>query len=153
MKKEFSKNWKSSKQPRKQRKYLANAPLHIKKKFLSVNLSKDLRKKHKKRNISVKKGDVIKVMRGKFKKKQGKVTKVNTKTSKISIEGIQVKKQDGSKVDVKLRPSNLQIVELNLEDKKRAKKLGTEVKKPKEEKQTKENDKKEIKKDKIKEEK
>ena len=99
MKNKFSKNWKSSKQPRKQRKYLANAPLHIRKKFLSINLSKDLRKKHEKRNIPVRKGDVIKVMRGKFKKKQGKVTEVNTKTSKISIEGIQIKKQDGSKVN------------------------------------------------------
>tara|TARA_Y100000310_G_scaffold319814_1_gene375567 strand:+ start:1808 stop:2254 length:447 start_codon:yes stop_codon:yes gene_type:complete len=134
MKNKFSKSWKSSKQPRKQRKYLANAPLHIKKKFLSVNLSKDLRKKHGKRNISIRKGDTIKVMRGKFKKKQGKITEVNTKTSKISIEGIQVKKQDGSKVNVKLRPSNLQVIELNLEDKKRLKKDKTqkeEIKKDK----------------------
>ena len=38
---------------------------------------------------------------------------------KITIEGIQVKKLDGSKVNVNLRPSNLQIIELNLEDKKR----------------------------------
>lgn len=121
MKKEFSKSWKSSKQPRKQRKYLAKAPLHIRRKFLSVNLSKELRKKHEKRNIVVKKGDVVKVMRGKFKKKQGKVMEVNVKTSKICIEGIQVKKQDSSKVNVKLRPSNLQIIELNLEDKKRLK--------------------------------
>jgi|TARA_Y100000310_G_scaffold335050_1_gene416159 large subunit ribosomal protein L24 len=128
MKKEFSKSWKSSKQPRKQRKYLANAPLHIKKKLLSVNLSKDLRKKHEKRNINVRKGDMVKVMRGKFKKKQGKVVEVNTKKSKISIEGIQVKKQDGSKVNVKLRPSNLQIIELNLEDKKRLKNQKEEVK-------------------------
>ena len=30
-----------------------------------------------------------------------------------------VKKQDGSKVNVKIHPSNLQIVELNVEDKKR----------------------------------
>ncbi|HED06060.1 MAG TPA: 50S ribosomal protein L24 [Ignavibacteria bacterium] len=121
MKNKFNKSWKSSKQPRKQRKYLANALLHIRKKFLSVNLSKELRKKHEKRNIVVRKGDVVKVMRGKFKKKQGKVTEVSVKKSKVSIEGIQVKKQDGSKVNVKLRPSNLQIIELNLEDKKRLK--------------------------------
>ncbi|MDP7520749.1 MAG: 50S ribosomal protein L24, partial [Candidatus Pacearchaeota archaeon] len=114
MKKEFSKHWKSSKQPRKQRKYLANAPLHIKKKFISVNLSRELRKKYPKRNIPVKKGDVVKVMRGKFKKKQGKVIEVKLKLSKIIIEGIQVKKQDGSKVNVRLQPSNLQLIELNL---------------------------------------
>jgi len=124
MKKEFSTAWNSSTQPRKQRKYLANAPLHLRKKFVSVNLSKDLRAKHSKRNVPVKKGDTVKIMRGKYAKKQGKVTKVNLKTSKIIIEGIQVKKQDGSNVNVGLRPSNLQIVELNLEDKKRSEKLG-----------------------------
>ena len=132
MKKKFSTKWKSSKQPRKQRKYRANAPLHIKKKFVSVNLSRELRKKHNKRNIPVVKGDVVKIMKGKFKKKQGKITGVKLKKSKVSIEGIQVKKMDGSKVNVMLQPSNLQIIELNLEDSKRMKKLN--VKKVKENK-------------------
>ncbi|PIO08323.1 50S ribosomal protein L24 [Candidatus Pacearchaeota archaeon CG10_big_fil_rev_8_21_14_0_10_34_12] len=121
MKQKFSKNWKSSKQPRKQRKYLFNSPLHIKKKLLSVNLAKDLRKKYGKRNVVVRKGDIVKVLRGKFKKKQGKVTSVNVKLSKLIIEGIQVQKRDGSKTSIKMRPSNLQIVELNEEDKKRLK--------------------------------
>jgi len=121
MKKEFSTAWKSSKQPRKQRKYVAKAPLHIKKKFVSVNLSKDLRKKHEKRNLPVRKEDVVKVKRGKFKGKQGKVLSVKLKMQKITVEGIQIKKLDGSKVNVNLRPSNLQIIELNLEDKKRLK--------------------------------
>jgi len=119
MKQKFSKHWKASSQPRKQRKYRANAPLHLKKKFVSVNLSKELRKKHEKRNIPVRKGDIVKIMRGKFKGKQGKVTVVKLNISKVIIEGIQVKKQDGSKADLKLQPSNLQIIELNLEDRKR----------------------------------
>ncbi|MCK5149917.1 50S ribosomal protein L24 [Candidatus Pacearchaeota archaeon] len=121
MKKEFSKKWIKSKQPRKQRKYRANAPLHIKKKFVGANLSKDLRKKHEKRSLPVRKGDTVLIMRGKFKNKKGKVTTVDLKSSRIIIEGIQVKKQDGSKANVKLQPSNLQIIELNLEDRKRIK--------------------------------
>lgn len=129
MKNEFSKNWKSSKQPRKQRKYLAKAPLHIKRKLISVNLSKELRKKHGMRNIPIKKGDTVKIMKGKFKRKQGKVSEVKLKMSKIIVEGIQKTKQDSSKVNVKLQPSNLQIVELNLGDKKRLKgKEKTEAK-------------------------
>ena len=124
MKQKFSTSWNSSKQPRKQRKYLANAPLHIKRKMLSVNLSKELRVKHGKRNVPVVKGDKVKIMRGKFKKKQGKVVEVKTKMMKIYVEGIQVKKQEGSKVNVPMRASNLQIVELNLNDKKRMAKLG-----------------------------
>jgi large subunit ribosomal protein L24 len=121
MKNKFSKHWKESKQPRKQRKYRANAPLHIKRKLLSANLSKDLRKKYKKRNLPVVKGDVVKIMRGKFKKKTGKVTEVITGISKIKVEGIMVKKQDGSKANIKMQPSNVQIIELNLNDKKRMK--------------------------------
>jgi len=112
MKKKFSKHWKVSSQPRKKRKYVANAPLHIKRKFVHVNLSKDLRKKLGKRNISIKKDDKVKIKRGKFKGKEGKVLEVNLKKSKIIIEGIQVKKMDGSKANVKMQPSNLQIIEL-----------------------------------------
>lgn len=123
MKKKFSTKWKASKQPRKQRKYSANAPLHIRKKFVSANLSKGLRKKYGKRNFPIRKGDIVKVMRGKFKKKQGKITDVKIKISKVIVEGIQIKKKDGSKVNVRLQPSNLQIIELNLEDRKRRKAL------------------------------
>ena len=138
MKKDFSAHWKSSKQPRKQRKYLANAPLHIKKKLMSVNLSKELRKKYSKRSLPVKKKDVVKIMKGRFKGKKGKVTKALPKMQKVEIEGIQVKKQDGSKVSIRLEPSNLQIMELNLEDKKRNKILKKETgKKQKEEEKSK----------------
>ena len=123
MKKKFSKAWKSSKQPRKQRKYLANAPIHLKRKMMSINLSKELRQKHSKRNIVAKKGDTVKIMRGKFKNKKGKIIEIKIKMSKIFVEGIQAKKQDGSKVNVKLQPSNLQLIELDLTDRKRAKRL------------------------------
>ena len=119
MKKKFSTAWKGSKQPRKQRKYAAKAPLHIKRKLLSVNLSKELRKKIGKRNAVVRKGDNVKVMTGKFKGKTGKIIQVFTKKTKVTVEGIQVKKQDGSKANIKLQPSNLQIIELDMNDKKR----------------------------------
>nr|AJS12601.1 50S ribosomal protein L24P [uncultured archaeon] len=122
MKRHFSKHWNSSKAPKKQNKYRANAPLHIKRKFLSVTLSKELRKKYSKRNVVVRKGDLVKIMKGKFKKKQGKVLRVYTKISKVEVEGIQVKKMDGSNALVKMQPANLQILELELEDEKRMKK-------------------------------
>ena len=120
MKIKFSKAWIGSKQPRKQRKYLANAPIHIKKKMVGANLSKELRKKHGKRSMALRKGDTVRIMRGKFKKKEGKVTRVNPGMFHIEVEGIQRKKQDGSKVNVKLQPSNLQIIALGLEDVRRS---------------------------------
>ncbi len=123
MKKLFSKHWKASKQPRKQRKYLYNAPLHLKRKMLSCLLSKELRKKLGKRNLPVRKDDVILIMRGKFKGKKGKIEKVNLRKLKIYVEGINRVKLDGSKVYYPLHPSNLMITELNLNDKKRKAKL------------------------------
>jgi len=121
MKAHFSKTWNSSKAPKKQNKYRANAPLHIRRKFLSVALSKELRKKYSKRNVVVRKGDTVKILKGKFKKKQGKILRVYTKISKVEVEGIQVKKMDGSNALVKMQPANLQIIELELKDDKRMK--------------------------------
>ncbi len=132
MKKKFSTAWKASKQPRKQRKYRANAPLHLKKKFVSVNLSKELRAKEGKRNIQIKKGDKVKIMKGKYKGKQGKVLQVNLSFSKIYIDGIQVTKQDNSKANVKFQPSNLQIVEMTDRFNKKAKKKESSKKDVKE---------------------
>ncbi len=119
MKKEFSTSWKASKRPGKQRKYLAKAPLHLKRKFVSVNLSKELRSKYGRRVVVIRKGDTVKIMRGKFADKTGKVISVTMRTRSVGIEGMQIKKQDGSKVDAKFQPSNLQITELYTGDSKR----------------------------------
>lgn len=124
MKVKFSRNWVRSKSPRKQRKYIANAPLHIRRKFLSVNLSKELRKKYGRRNVVVRTGDVVRVLRGSFKGVEGKVTRVNLKKGRVYVENVKRKKTDGSEVLVPLHPSNLQIVELNTEDEKRIKKIA-----------------------------
>lgn len=120
MKREFSKFWKSSKKGRKQRKYLANAPHHIRRNFVSSNLSKELRKRYGKRSFPLRKGDSIRVLRGKFRGKTGKIDRIDLKNLKVSVEGVQLTKKDGTKVNVMLQPSKLQIIELNLEDKERA---------------------------------
>jgi len=126
MKKEFSKFWKSSKKKRKQRKYLANAPIDIRRKFLSANLSKELRKKYGRRSFPLRKGDNVKVLRGKFKGKTGKINVINLKKLKVAVEGVQLTKKDGTKTNVMLHPSKLQIIELNLEDKKRVSSIKKE---------------------------
>ncbi len=123
MKQIFSKLWKSSKQPRKQRKYRYNAPLHLKRKFISVNLSKELREKYGKRNVKVRVEDTVKIMTGQFKKKTGKVSKVDMKKLKIYVEGAENIKRDGSKVLYPIDPSNLMITNLILTDVKRKESL------------------------------
>src|SRR3989344_8685675 len=100
MKKEFSTSWLSSKQKRKQRKYKINAPLHLKHKFLNAHLSKTLREKYGKRSFPLRKGDEVLVMRGSFKKKKSRISEVDLKGTRVSLEKIQRSKKDGTKVSV-----------------------------------------------------
>ena len=129
MKKNWSKTWNSSTQPRKQRKYRFKAPLHVKQKFMTVSLSQELRKKTGTRNAIVRVGDKVKVLRGQFRKKTGKVMETDLKKSKVVVEGIEQIKKDGSKATYPLNPTNLMITELNLEDKKRKLKLSIKTEK------------------------
>lgn len=127
----WSKEWKSSKKPKKQRKYRYNAPLHVKRKFLSAHLSEELRKKYNRRSFPVRKGDEVEIMRGEFKKKKGKINRVDLQETKVYIDGITRKKVDGSDISVPIHPSNLRITELYLKDDKRLKALKRTVKKVK----------------------
>jgi len=119
----WSKHWKSSKKPRKQRKYVYHAPLHIRHNFLSAHLSKQLREKYNRRSFPVRKGDEIEIMKGQFKKKTGKVSRVDLKKVAVYIDGLTRKKVDGSEVQVPIHPSKIKIIDLNLDDKKRLKAL------------------------------
>ncbi|RLJ02769.1 MAG: 50S ribosomal protein L24 [Candidatus Aenigmatarchaeota archaeon] len=121
MRKLFSISWVKSKQPRKQRKYRYNAPKHIRQKFMHANLSKELRKKYNIRSLLLRKGDKVKVMRGKFKGKISKVSKVDLKKLVVYLEDVKRKKVDGREVQIPIQPSNLQIVSAEFDDKKRAK--------------------------------
>ncbi len=123
MKVKWSKNWISSKQPRKQRKYRHNAPLHIRHQFMSALLSKDLRKKYSKRNIPLRLKDKVKIIRGKFKGTIGEVESVSLQKCKVLIKGAEFKKEEGRVVKYPIDPSNTVIIELNLSDSERKKAL------------------------------
>ncbi|MEM7818206.1 MAG: 50S ribosomal protein L24 [Candidatus Aenigmatarchaeota archaeon] len=114
---------KVSKKPRKQRKLLFRAPKHLRRKMLSAHLSKELREKLKRRSMPLRKGDEVKIMRGKFKGKIGKVLRVSYKKYRIYVEGCTKKTARGEEKLVAIHPSKVMIVNLNLEDKWRAEKL------------------------------
>ena len=119
MKKDFSNKWIRSKQPRKQRKYSYNAPLHIKGRFMAAHLSKELMKKYNRRSIKVRKGDKVTILRGQLRKKNNRIERIDLKETKVYIAGVEMIKKDGTKVMYPIHPSNLVVTELNLDDKKR----------------------------------
>jgi large subunit ribosomal protein L24 len=121
MKAKHSTAWVASKQPRKQRKYRYNAPLHIKGKFLTAHVVKDLREKHGLRSLRVRMGDKVRVLRGQFKGREGKVDRVDVKNCKVYVNKVDFLKKDGAtRVPYPLDASNLTIVEFDTTDKQRA---------------------------------
>jgi large subunit ribosomal protein L24 len=111
----------NSKKPSKQRKAIYKAPLHMRHKLLSAHLSKELRKQWKRRSLPVRKGDEVKIMRGKFKGTTGKISKVDLKKLKVYIENVKRKKVSGEEVHVPIHPSNLLMINPVMEDPKRKK--------------------------------
>lgn len=119
MKAEYSPSWNRSKQPRKQRKYRHNAPLHRRQKMMAAHLAKELRQQHKRRSVALRKGDEVKVMRGEHRGRYGKVEKVDLKVLRVTLDSIKARKASGQEVPVMLEPSNLLILKLELGDRKR----------------------------------
>ena len=115
----FSVNWKSSTKPSKQRKYRYNAPLHLRKKFMSVHLSSEMSKKHGVRNLPVRVGDTVKIIKGDFKGKSSKVERVNLRKSLVYVQGVERQRRDGTKSLLGIAPANVIISDLITDDKRR----------------------------------
>src|SRR5687768_6951102 len=113
----------SSSQPRKQRLARANAPHHQARKQMASHLSEELLLRYNRRSMTVITGDEVKLLRGDHKGKSGKIVAVDVSVRKVSVEGVTHKKADGTEVALPVDPSNLLIVKLNLEDKRRQAKL------------------------------
>ena len=113
-----------SKQPRKQRKALYNAPAHTRGKHLSATLSKDLRADLGKRSLPLRTGDKVRVLRGDFKGHEGEVLDVDYGSYKVTIEEVTLSKPDGTAVFLPVDPSNLMIIDADTKDDRRIKNRG-----------------------------
>ena len=113
-----------SKQPRKQRKALYNAPAHARGKHLSASLSKDLKEKLGKRTLPIRSGDKVMVLRGDFKGHEGEVLTVDYGSYKVTIEDVTLSKPDGTATFLPVDPSNVMIIDADLKDDRRIKNKG-----------------------------
>lgn len=113
-----------SKQPRKQRKALYNAPAHARGKYLSASLSKDLRQEVGKRSLPLRSGDKVRVVRGDFKGHEGEVLTVDYGSYKVTVEEVTLSKPDGTSTFLPVDPSNLVIIDADLKDDRRIKNKG-----------------------------
>ncbi len=100
-------------QPRKQRKFRYNAPMHQRRKMVAVHLSKELKAKlgTKRRSAPVHKGDRVKLMRGERRGHTGKVVEVHLADLKVYVEGYTQKNAKGIEKLMPVDPSNLLLLE------------------------------------------
>jgi len=103
----------NSVQPRKQRKFRYNAPLHMRKKMVAVHVSKELAAKlgTARRSVPVHKGDKVKLMRGQKKGHIGKVTNVHLADLKVYMEGATHRNAKGIEKPYPIDPSNLLLLD------------------------------------------
>ncbi len=119
MKSNFSTSWKGSTQTRKQRKYIHQAPAHIRAKFVSASIHKALREKYRARSLPLRKGDKVKILRGSSRGKEATVERVDRTRRIIFLDTLRVSRRDGSEVPVGIAPSNLQIISVVGDDARR----------------------------------
>lgn len=115
-KQNWSKNWKQSKNPSKQRKYTRNAPQHVKDKLLSTRLHPEIREELGTKTLPIVIGDRVKAMVGDQKGQEGIVTRIDRENQQIYINQINRNRQDGTQISIPHPPSNLRIEALNIED-------------------------------------
>jgi large subunit ribosomal protein L24 len=115
-----------SSQPRKERRFRFNAPMHVRQKFVHVHVAKELSSKLgiKKRSVQLRRGDTVRVMSGKQRGRSGKVLAVSMQTGRVLIDGITRKDAKGKEMQIPIYSSNLYIIDIDTSDKLRAEKLG-----------------------------
>lgn len=116
-----------STQPRKERKTLYNLPAHKRRGQISAHLDESLLLKYNTRSVVLRKGDTVRIMRGEFKGTSGKILTVNTRTRKVTVDGVTVSKAKSTQVARPLDASNLVITKLDLTDPLRRTALGAEA--------------------------
>jgi len=72
------------------------------------------------RSIPVRKDDEVRIVRGKYKGREGKVTQVYRKKWVIHVDRVQRDKSNGSSVPIGVHPSNVVITTLKLDKDRRA---------------------------------
>ncbi|THU87239.1 ribosomal protein L24 [Dendrothele bispora CBS 962.96] len=105
---------------RKARKAHFSAPSSIRRKIMSSPLSKELRGKHNTRSLPIRKDDEVRIVRGKYKGREGKVTQVYRKKWVIHVDRVQRDKSNGATASIGIHPSNVVITTIKLDKDRRA---------------------------------
>ena len=105
-----------SSQARKVRKQYFNAPKDQKHIDLSAPLSKELQEQHGIKRLPIRRDDEVKVVRGKYPDRAGRVTAVLLRQMRIHIDQLNVENRPNGAVPIPIHPSNVVITKLKLDN-------------------------------------
>lgn len=117
-----------STKPNVQRRDDHQADLSQRRDVLAAHLSKELRKQYKRRSMSLRKGDEVKIIRGEHFGKVGEVIDIDLKKYMIFVNGVSIKRTVGTEKQVAIEPSNVVITSMKLDDNMRQRILLRKVK-------------------------
>jgi len=98
------------------RKRRYTAPVHVRRKYVSAPLSPSLRAEHGVRSMPIVADDTVTITKGDRKLSEGKILRVDLKNAEVYVEGVTRSRQDGSTVQMPIKPANVMITKLNLND-------------------------------------
>ena len=105
-----------STQPRKQRRTAFNASSFDRHRQLTVALSRDLRSRYKRRALPLRKGDTVRIISGSFKGREERVSKVDMRSLRVTLDNVTIKKVDQKLKPLPIRSNHLILTRLNLAD-------------------------------------
>lgn len=105
-----------SSQPRKQRRVHFHASPFGRRRQMAVALSRDLRGRYRRRALPLRKGDTVRIISGSFKGREERVSKVDLRTLRVTLDNVTIKKVDQKLKPLPIRSSHLILTRLNLAD-------------------------------------
>jgi large subunit ribosomal protein L24 len=87
--------------------------------MLRCRLDDSLREEYGLRSLGIKKGDLVRIMRGQFRDTEGKVLGVDYRAIRVLVDGASTTKSDGKEAKIPLHPSSLMLVKLELNDERK----------------------------------
>ncbi|BGO91771.1 60S ribosomal protein L26A [Rhodotorula toruloides] len=100
---------------RKAHKAHFGAPSSVRRILMSAPLSKELRAEHGVRSIPIRKDDEVKIVRGTYKGREGRINTSNRKNFRVFVEGVSRDKGNGATVPIPVSASNVVITKIKMD--------------------------------------
>jgi large subunit ribosomal protein L24 len=106
----------SPRSPRRQRRALYTASTFERRVRMAVPLSRELRRRFRRRSVPLRKGDTVRVMSGSFVGREERVAKIDRRGYSVTLDNVTLKTGEAKLKPLPIRTSHLVLTKLNLAD-------------------------------------